>query len=81
MKNIVILGSTGSIGVSALDVIKNLGSDFKVLAISANRNTDLFLEQVKNFTPVYAVVYDKNSYETNKSHFDDSIGRVFFHGL
>lgn len=67
MKNIVILGSTGSIGVSALDVIKKLGSDFKVLAISANKNTDLFLEQVKTFAPVYAVVYDKESYKTVNS--------------
>jgi len=64
MKNIVILGSTGSIGVSALDVIKNLGPGFKVLAITANKNTDLFLEQVKNFSPLYAVVYDKESYKT-----------------
>lgn len=64
MKNIVILGSTGSIGVSALDVIKNLGPGFKVLAITANKNTDLFLEQVKNFAPLYAVVYDKESYKT-----------------
>ena len=66
MKRIVILGSTGSIGVSALDVIKKLGPDFKVLAISANKNTDLFLEQVKQFAPVYAVVYDKESYKTVK---------------
>lgn len=66
MKNIVILGSTGSIGVSALDVIKNLGPDFKVLAITANKNTNLFLEQVKSFAPLYAVVYDKESYKTVK---------------
>ena len=63
MKNIVVLGSTGSIGVSALDVIKNLGPDFKVLAITANKNTKLFLEQVKTFAPLYAVVYDKESYK------------------
>ena len=66
MKNIVILGSTGSIGVSALDVIKNLGPGFKVLAVTANKNTDLFLEQVKTFAPLYAVVYDKESYKTVK---------------
>ena len=66
MKNIVILGSTGSIGVSALDVIKNLGPEFKVLAVTANKNTDLFLEQVKTFAPLYGVVYDKESYKTVK---------------
>ncbi len=66
MKNIVVLGSTGSIGVSALDVIKNLGPNFKVLAITANKNTKLFLEQVKTFAPLYAVVYDKESYKQVK---------------
>ncbi len=66
MKNIVILGSTGSIGVSALDVIKNLGPNFKVLAITANKNTKLFLEQVQTFSPLYAVVYDKESYKEIK---------------
>ena len=63
MKNIVVLGSTGSIGVSALDVIKNLGPNFKVVAITANKNTKLFLEQVKTFAPLYAVIYDKESYK------------------
>ena len=66
MKNIVVLGSTGSIGVSALDVIKNLGPNFKVLAITANKNTKLFLEQVALFAPLYAVVYDEESYKQVK---------------
>lgn len=42
MKNIVILGSTGSIGTSALDVIARLGKDYRVMALSANSNTELF---------------------------------------
>ena len=67
MKNIVVLGSTGSIGVSALDVIKNLGPNFKVVAITANKNTKLFLEQVKTFAPLYAVIYDKESYKQVKN--------------
>ncbi len=67
MKNIVILGSTGSIGVSALDVIKALGSDYKVLALSARSNTDLFLKQLADFRPKYAVVNSQESYDKIKN--------------
>ena len=66
MKNIVILGSTGSIGVSALDVIKTLGPDYRVLAISAGRNGDLFLKQVLEFKPKYATVASQESYDKVK---------------
>ncbi len=66
MKNIVILGSTGSIGVSALDVIAGLGADYRVLALSANKNTELFLAQVKTFRPQIAVVTDAESFEKVK---------------
>ena len=67
MKNIVILGSTGSIGVSALDVIKTLGADYKVLAISARSNADLFLKQVAAFKPKYAVINSQENYNIIKN--------------
>ena len=67
MKNIVILGSSGSIGVSALDVIKTLGSDYRVLAISARSNADLFLKQILEFKPKYATVNSAESYEKIKN--------------
>ncbi|WP_428897974.1 1-deoxy-D-xylulose-5-phosphate reductoisomerase [Parelusimicrobium proximum] len=63
MKNIVILGSTGSIGVSALDVIHNLGVKYKVLALSAHSNLDLFLKQVAQFKPRFAVIMDEAKYK------------------
>lgn len=67
MKNIVILGSTGSIGVSALDVIKTLGADYKVLAISAGKNGDLFLKQILEFKPKYATLTSQESYDKIKN--------------
>ena len=67
MKNIVILGSTGSIGVSALDVIKTLGPDYRILAISARSNADLFLKQVLDFKPKYATVASQESYDKIKN--------------
>lgn len=66
MRQIVILGSTGSIGVSALDVIDALGPGYNVLAITGNKNTDLFLRQIREFKPRYAAVYSHESYQKIK---------------
>ena len=66
MKNLVILGSTGSIGTSALDVVARLGTDYKVLALSANNNTELFLKQLHTFKPRFAAVLNPESYEKIK---------------
>ena len=71
MKNIVILGSTGSIGTSALDVIERLGRGYQVLALSANKNTDLFLKQLHTFKPRFAAVLDPDSYEKIKGQIPD----------
>ncbi len=51
MKNIAILGSTGSIGVSTLDVIGAFPDRYRVVALSAGRNTDLLQRQIKRFHP------------------------------
>ena len=67
MKNIVILGSTGSIGTSALDVIARLGPDYRVVGLSANTNTELFLKQLHAFKPRFAAVLNPESYEKIKN--------------
>lgn len=67
MKNIVILGSTGSIGVSALKVIKNLGSDYRVLGLCANTNWKILLKQAKQFKPKFICLYDNNAYRKAKN--------------
>ncbi len=51
MKNVVILGSTGSIGKNALDVIRNLRLDYKVVGLSANSRWELLAKQVEEFKP------------------------------
>jgi 1-deoxy-D-xylulose-5-phosphate reductoisomerase len=58
VRNVVILGSTGSIGVSTLDVIARHPSRFKVLALTAHRQIDRLYEQIVAFRPQYAVVVD-----------------------
>lgn len=56
IKSITILGSTGSIGVQTLDVIKNL--EYKVIALSADKNIDLLEKQIIEHMPKVAVVND-----------------------
>jgi 1-deoxy-D-xylulose-5-phosphate reductoisomerase len=58
MKKVFILGSTGSIGVNCLNVIRNLRDDFEVAGLTVNSNTDLLLEQIKEFNPKVVVVRD-----------------------
>jgi len=54
VENIVILGSTGSIGCNALQVIKLHQSKYQVFALTANRNVDLLTEQCIKFEPQFA---------------------------
>ncbi|OGS27515.1 MAG: 1-deoxy-D-xylulose-5-phosphate reductoisomerase [Elusimicrobia bacterium RIFOXYB2_FULL_48_7] len=56
MKNIVILGATGSIGRQALSVARHLKDKFRVLGLSSNSNIALLEQQVKEFNPSYICV-------------------------
>lgn len=51
MKKITILGSTGSIGKQALEVIEKLENEFEVIALSCGKNIALVKEQIKKFNP------------------------------
>lgn len=55
-KKVAILGSTGSIGINALKVIEAFSDKFEVVALSAYRNTDLLLKQIKRFKPAYVAL-------------------------
>lgn len=61
MKNITILGSTGSIGTSSLSVIENNPDKYRVLALSCHKNIELATGQVKKFNPEYICISDKGS--------------------
>jgi len=63
MKRITILGSTGSIGRSTLDVISRNSSQFKAVALVAGKNVDLLEEQIRAFRPDVAAVADERTAE------------------
>jgi len=59
MKKISLLGSTGSIGTSTLDIVRRNPESFKVVAMACGRNIDRALEQVKEFRPELVSVTDE----------------------
>lgn len=62
-KRVAILGSTGSIGVNTLNVIRDHRSNFKVVALSARKNTGLLLKQTKEFKPEMVAIADEECAE------------------
>lgn len=67
MKNITILGSTGSIGTQALDVIRANPSLYNVVAITAQSNATLLVQQALEFLPEMVVISDEKFYAEVKS--------------
>lgn len=65
-KKITILGSTGSVGTQALDVIRKFPDNFKVVALSANNNIELLEKQIAEFKPSAVAVVDENKAEELK---------------
>lgn len=65
-KGIAILGSTGSIGTQALEVIEQFPDKFELIALTANRNADLLIEQALKFKPNTVVIVDETQYQKVK---------------
>ena len=59
MKKITILGSTGSIGTQALEIIRNHPDKLQAAALSANKNIELLYRQISEFSPKFVCVYDE----------------------
>ena len=58
MKQITILGATGSIGQSALDIVARHRESYRIHALTANRNLEGMLQLCRSFEPRYAVMSD-----------------------
>jgi len=61
MKQLTLLGSTGSIGCSTLDVVRHNPEHYTVTALVAGKNVQRMVEQCLEFAPRYAVMDDEES--------------------
>ena len=69
MKNLVVLGSTGSIGTQTLDVVRANPDRFHILVLVANRSDELLEKQIKEFQPELAVLSDEAAAKRLKERF------------
>jgi 1-deoxy-D-xylulose-5-phosphate reductoisomerase len=67
IKNIAILGSTGSIGTQTLEVIKGNKTLFRAFLLTANANAELLIKQAIEFEPEYAIICDESKYQDVKT--------------
>ena len=76
-RHIAILGSTGSIGTQALDVISQHPDLFEVELLTANNNSSLLIEQALKFKPNAVVICNKELYSTVFEALDKEDIKVF----
>ena len=70
-QQICILGSTGSIGTQALDVVRQHPDRYEVYALTANNSVDKLVEQAREFHPAAVVVANEDRYEELKQKLSD----------
>lgn len=71
MKKIIVLGSTGSIGTNALEIIRHSEGEFELVGISGHKNHKLLIEQIREFKPKYVSVGTKEGYEKIREEFPE----------
>lgn len=70
-RKLAILGSTGSIGTQALDVVREHSDKFEVYALTANNSLDLLVKQAREFQPEVVVIANEDKYEALKTALAD----------
>ncbi len=78
IKDLIILGSTGSIGSSTLKVVKKNKSKFKIRLLTTNQNIKKILNQAIEFNVRKVVIYDETKYNKYKDKFKAKKIKVFF---
>lgn len=76
-RHIAILGSTGSIGKQALEVIAAHPDVFVVEVLTSNNNADLLIEQAKKFQPNAVVIVDESKYQYVKNALEKELVKVY----
>jgi 1-deoxy-D-xylulose-5-phosphate reductoisomerase len=76
-KRVAILGSTGSIGCSTLEVIRHLGPPYRAVALGANRQVDKLAAQAKEFSPRAVALVDESRLDRLKHLLGPHSPRIF----
>lgn len=71
MKNIVLLGSTGSIGTQTLNVVRSYKEDLHVVALAAGSSVEKMEQQIREFSPSYAVMWSEEAAKDLKQRVSD----------
>ncbi len=77
MKKVAILGSTGSIGLQALEVIQKNPDSFQVEVITANKNVELLIKQAFQYVPNVVVIGNEEKYQYLKESLQDLPIKVY----
>ncbi len=72
MKNISILGSTGSIGTQTLDVLSRNNCEYNIVGLTANKNIELLEKQIRKYKPLKAAIADKALFNSLKISVSDT---------
>ena len=80
LKNISVLGSTGSIGTQTLDVVRK-NNDIKVVALSAGNNVELLEQQVREFRPSFVSMADDKALAELRARLSDVTGIEYGTGM
>ena len=78
IKNIFLLGSTGSIGVSVLKVVRKNKKNFRIKLLTTNGNINKIFKQAVEFNVKTIVVHSKTMYSSDKNKFHKKGIKVFF---
>lgn len=78
MKNVTILGSTGSIGRSSLEVISRFPDKFRICGLTAGRNIHLLIGQIQQFKPKAVAVSSEESYKEIKKALGSKAPEIFY---
>ena len=79
-KNLAVLGATGSIGCSTLDIVRQFPDRYRIVSLTAGRNVELLARQIEEFRPTVAVVLDEAGCDRLKSFLPDDVKIELFWG-
>ncbi|HQR90793.1 MAG TPA: 1-deoxy-D-xylulose-5-phosphate reductoisomerase, partial [Caulobacter sp.] len=72
IRKVVVLGSTGSIGVSTLGLFEAAGVEVEILALTAGRNVERLIEQSRRWRPAVAVIEDERCLDALRAGLKDT---------